>query len=64
MSQLGAALDVQIDTLLPELEGIYKDLHRNPELSMQEFRTAGIAADYLVAHGFEVTRGVGGTGVV
>lgn len=64
MKQLAALLDAQIDRLLPELEGIYKDLHRHPELSMQEFRTAGIAADYLEAHGFEVTRGVGMTGVV
>jgi hippurate hydrolase len=52
------------DTLLPELEAIYKDLHQNPELSMQEFRTAGIAANYLEAQGFEVTRSVGVTGVV
>lgn len=29
-----------IDNLLPELEEIYKDIHRNPELSMQEFGTA------------------------
>lgn len=32
-------LDSFIDKLLPELEEIYKDIHRNPELSMQEFRT-------------------------
>ena len=64
MKQLAALFNAQIDALLPELEDIYKDLHRYPELSMQEFRTAGIAADYLDAHGFEVTRGVGTTGVV
>lgn len=64
MSQLATALDAPIDALLLEMEAIYQDLHCHPELSMQEFRTAGIAADYLVAHGFEVTRGVGGTGVV
>ncbi|SDH61916.1 amidohydrolase [Pseudomonas panipatensis] len=64
MRPLAALLDAQIDTLLPELEGIYTDLHRHPELSMQEFRTAGIAADYLDAHGFDVSRGVGTTGVV
>jgi len=52
------------DDLLKELEGIYKDLHANPELSMQEYRTAGIAADWLKKHGYEVTEGVGGTGVV
>jgi len=64
MSQLAVALDAPIDALLPELEAIYQDLHCHPELSMQEFRTAGIAADYLAAYGFEVRRGVGGTGVV
>jgi hippurate hydrolase len=31
---------------------------------MQEHRTAGIAADWLRRHGYEVTEGVGGTGVV
>ncbi|WP_250515548.1 amidohydrolase [Caballeronia sp. INDeC2] len=53
-----------IDALLPELEEVYKDLHRNPELSMQEVRTSRIAAQWLERHGFEVTREVGGTGVV
>jgi hippurate hydrolase len=53
-----------IDKLLPELEDIYKDIHQNPELSMQEFRTAKIAADYLTKYQFEVTSGVGITGVV
>ena len=52
------------DDLLNELEGIYKDLHAHPELSMQEHRTAGLAADWLKQHGYEVTEGVGGTGVV
>jgi hippurate hydrolase len=54
----------QLDTLLPELEEIYKDLHRHPELSMSEFRTAKIAADYLERYGYEVTREIGVTGVV
>lgn len=53
-----------IDELLPELEAIYKDIHSNPELSMQEFRTAKIAADYLAQYQYEVTRAVGITGVV
>lgn len=53
-----------IDQLLPELEPIYKDLHSHPELSMQESRTAGIAADHLKKAGYEVTTGVGKTGVV
>ena len=51
-------------TLLPELEAVYKDIHAHPELSMQETRTAGIAANHLKAAGFEVTSGVGKAGVV
>ncbi|WP_242917165.1 amidohydrolase [Pontibacter liquoris] len=57
-------MDSFIDQLLPELEAIYKDIHQHPELSMQETRTAKIAADYLNKYGFDVTTGVGGTGVV
>jgi hippurate hydrolase len=43
---------------------VYKDLHANPELSMQEQRTAGIAAAWLRQSGYEVTEKIGGTGVV
>jgi amidohydrolase len=53
-----------LDKLLPELEALYKDIHAHPELSMLETRTAGIAAQHLRASGFEVTTGVGKTGVV
>jgi len=55
---------VYLDKMLPELEALNKDIHGHPELSMQETRTAGIAADHLRASGFEVTTGVGKTGVV
>lgn len=50
--------------LLPDLEALYEDLHRHPELSGQEVRTAAKAARALSAAGYEVTEGVGGTGVV
>ncbi|HXT13829.1 MAG TPA: M20 family metallopeptidase [Candidatus Angelobacter sp.] len=50
--------------LLPDLEELYKDIHAHPELSMQETRTAGLAAERLRAAGYEVTTGVGKTGVV
>jgi hippurate hydrolase len=50
--------------LLPDLESVYKDIHSHPELSMQEKRTAGIAAGRLRSSGYEVTTGVGQTGVV
>jgi hippurate hydrolase len=45
-------------------EELYRDLHRHPELSHQERRTAALVADRLRAAGFEVHEGVGGTGVV
>jgi len=51
-------------SLLDELAAVYRDLHTNPELSMQEHRTAEIVAAWLEAHDYTVTRGVGGTGVV
>jgi hippurate hydrolase len=53
-----------LERLLPDLEALYKDVHAHPELSMQESRTAGLAADRLRAAGYEVTTGVGKTGVV
>src|SRR5579863_3516848 len=53
-----------LDALLPDLADLYKDVHSHPELSMQETRTAGLAADHLRAAGYEVTTGVGKTGVV
>lgn len=50
--------------LLPMLEATYKDVHAHPELSMQETRTAGLAAKHLTDNGYEVTTGIGQTGVV
>ena len=46
------------------LGALFDDFHRNPELSGLEVRTAGIMAAQLTALGYDVTTGVGGTGVV
>jgi amidohydrolase len=54
----------QIDALYPGLRDVYIDLHRNPELAFQETRTAALLAEKLRALGFEVTTGVGRTGLV
>jgi hippurate hydrolase len=54
----------QVKGDLPSLMAIYRDLHANPELSMQETRSAGILAAEARKAGFEVTTGVGKTGVV
>ena len=54
----------QLPGLLPELEALYTDVHAHPELSMEETRTAGLAADRLRAAGYDVTTAIGKTGVV
>ena len=49
---------------MPALLDLYRDLHANPELSFQEVETAAKLAARARALGFEVTEGVGKTGVV
>lgn len=59
-----ADLDSTVQAELPSLETLYKHLHENPELSYHETETAARIASELKSAGFEVTTGVGGTGVV
>ncbi len=59
-----SAVLAKLGDSLGDLEAVYKDVHSHPELSMQETRTAGIAATRLREAGYEVTTGVGKTGVV
>lgn len=54
----------QMDKDYPAIEALYQDLHRNPELAFNEHQTAKKLAERVKALGFEVTTGVGGTGVV
>jgi hippurate hydrolase len=54
----------QVNAIYPEVEAFYLDLHRNPELSLQEQQTAAKLAARMKALGYDVTTGVGGTGVV
>ena len=63
-SAAASAALAQLDRLLPDLQTLYTDIHAHPELSMQETRTAALAAERLRAAGYEVTTGVGNTGVV
>lgn len=53
-----------IESMLPELVGLYKELHRAPELSFHEVKSAARLASELRSLGFEVTERFGGTGVV
>jgi hippurate hydrolase len=48
----------------PAFIGIRRDIHRHPELAFEERRTAALVAERLKAWGYEVTEGLGGTGVV
>lgn len=47
-----------------EIEQIRRDIHAHPELRFEETRTSDIVAEKLSGWGLEVTRGLGGTGVV
>jgi amidohydrolase len=54
-----------IEADLPEIIKIRHDLHRHPELSFQEHRTAGVVAKTLAEAGVRVKQGLaGGTGVL
>lgn len=54
----------EVDALYPDLEALYIDLHQHPELAFQEVQTAAKLAARLKALGYEVTTGVGRTGIV
>jgi amidohydrolase len=54
----------EINSIYPDVENLYLDLHRNPELSLHERQTAAKLADRAKALGYEVTTGVGGNGIV
>jgi hippurate hydrolase len=54
----------RVNAVYPAVEPIYKDLHQNPELGFNEQRTSKRLAELAGALGYEVTTGVGGTGIV
>lgn len=59
-SEIGTVVQADMDGLMT----LYRDLHANPELSLQETNTAAKLAKRLKAMKFDVTEKVGGTGVV
>ena len=60
MSPLLDALRQQADAFI----GLRHDIHRHPELAFEEHRTASLVAEKLQSWGYQVERGLGGTGVV
>ncbi len=56
-----------LDALRPQADefvAVRRDIHRHPELAFEEHRTAALVAERLRAWGYEVSTGIGGTGVV
>ncbi len=53
-----------LDAIYPALQALYIDLHKSPELSLQEEKTAARMAARLRDLGYEVTERIGGHGVV
>ena len=50
--------------LAPEMVALRRQIHANPELAFQEHQTSDLVAEKLAAWGYEVHRGLAGTGVV
>jgi amidohydrolase len=61
---LSARIDQAVQRTAPEIVEIRHQLHKNPELSNRETRTAALVADHLKKLGFEVRTGIAKTGVV
>ena len=59
-----ADIAAEVDAVYAQADALYRDLHRQPELSGREEKTAATLAAGLRALGYEVTTGVGRTGVV
>lgn len=57
-------LERKIEEIKDELIAVRRDLHRHPEIGFKEYYTADKVANYLKNCGYEVTDGVGGTGVI
>jgi amidohydrolase len=62
-SPLWGAIDAEVAKVTPPITEIRHDLHRNPELSNREVKTAAKIAEYLKGLGYEVRTGIAKTGV-
>jgi len=58
-----AIIDRGFDAQYSHIEALYKDIHSHPELGFQETRTAAKLAAEMRALGYEVTEGIGKTGI-
>ncbi|GEE01340.1 amidohydrolase [Gordonia spumicola] len=58
-----ARVDDLVDADTVRLVDLFKDIHRNPELGFEEIRTARLIEKALQNLGFDVTKGIGKTGI-
>ena len=58
------SLPAEVQSVYPQVQAIYVDLHEHPELSLHEVNTAAKLAEHLHRLGYQVTEHVGGNGVV
>lgn len=61
---LKRAICTQVEAAFDDIQSLYRQLHQIPELPFQEHKTSARLASALEGFGYEVTRNVGGTGVV
>ncbi|EKV57474.1 M20 metallopeptidase family protein [Brachyspira hampsonii] len=54
----------KIKSIKKELISIRRDIHSNPELSNEEFRTMELISEYLTFHNIKHTSKVAGTGII
>lgn len=62
--RLGMPNEQTLNSIYEDMVGWRRHLHRNPELSFQEFETSKMIAELLSSWGLDVRTGVAGTGVV
>lgn len=57
-------IEAGLASFIDEFIALRRDIHAHPELAFEETRTSALVADYLSQWGYDVTTGVGGSGVV
>lgn len=63
-SHLNSEIDRRVGGVVPQVIEWRRDIHRHPELSNREFRTASLVAEQLRSLGLQVRTNVAFTGVV
>ena len=63
-AQRPSSVEAEVAAVYAQADALYRDLHRSPELSGKETETAAKMAAGLRQLGYDVTTGIGGTGVV